>query len=395
MALDDYDFSPLFPEETEAAIRARWDAWANEGITEDQAEAWTDTREGSFFQVCTEPGVREGARSYQRMDEVVMAAHPLWAWESYLDDHAEVQNVQRLAAEYASGVVTFSGPNGTVIAAGVGVGVEPATPDSPAPEYEVTVGGTIVGPSVDLEVRATEAGGAGNVGPGAVTALLTQDAALAGVTVENADAMTGGADTETDEALRARLLEVYGGEQGGWNVRLYKIASRAFSAAIGRVTVIPLWDGANTVKVVITDAAGQPLPNDIVDGLQAFLDPIPGMGHGEVTIGAQVTVVTATALAIAVAGTVEFEPGYSWDGFGGTVALGDPIEESIEAYVESVESGGEVVVKRVEGRVTVVTGVHDVSDLTLNGVAANVAIPADPARVPTLTRPTGLAEGVV
>ncbi|HEX7088721.1 MAG TPA: baseplate J/gp47 family protein [Longimicrobiales bacterium] len=396
MALDTYDFEPLFPEETEAAIRARWNEWANEGLTPDQVDQWTDTREGSFFQVVTEPGVRESARSYQRMDEVVAAAHPLWAWESYLDDHAEVQDVQRLPAEYASGVVTFSGPVGTVIPSGTPVGVEPPTPDADAPEYEVTVGGVVgAGGTVDLPIRATEPGSAGNVAPLAITALLSQDAGLAGVSVVNADQTIGGEDTETDEALRERLLEVYGGEPGGWNVRLYKIVSRAYSAAIGRVTVVPLWDGPNTVKVIITDRAGQPLPAELVTGLQNFLDPVAGKGHGQVTIGAQVTVETAAALNIVVAGTVEFEAGYSWDGYGGTVALGDAITDAVEAYVESVESGGEVVIKQVEGRVTSIPGVHDLSGLTLNGAAVNVPVPANPARVPVLVKPLDLVEGEV
>lgn len=383
MAVDDYDFAPLYPAETEAAIRARWDGWANEGITVADAERWTDVREGGYFQLSTQPGVREAARTYDLIGtEVVAAAHPLWAWESYLDDHAEVQNVVRLPATYATGDAVFAGANGTVIPIGTGVGVAPADPDADAPEFETTGAGTIAGGTVTVPIRAQLPGAQGNVAALSITAVLTP---IPGVTVSNPAQTAGGADTETDDALRSRLLEVYGGESGGWNVRLYKIASRAFSAAIGRVTVIPLWNGPNTVKVVITDAAGQPLDAGTVTGLQNFLDPVAGQGHGEVTIGATVTVVTATALNIAVVAPVELEAGYSLDGFGGTVALRQALTDAIEAYVESVESGGEVVRQQVIGRIATVQGVHDVGAVTLNGSAANVAIPADPARVPVLS----------
>ena len=65
---------PLFPNETEAAIRLRMNTWANEGVSVEDHDEWVDVREGSFFQIVTEPMVRELARAYDLMGTESLAA---------------------------------------------------------------------------------------------------------------------------------------------------------------------------------------------------------------------------------------------------------------------------------------------------------------------------------
>lgn len=381
----------LYEDQDEDTIWARRVAWANEGLTPDDEEEWTDTREGSFFHVTTIGGVREDARIYDLMGtEVVAASHPLYAWESYLDAHAEVQRLIRTAAVPATGEVTFTGSNGTVIPIGTEVGTEPTEPEADAPVYEVTAAGTIAAGTVTVPVRAVEGGKAGDVSAGAVVAILTD---VAGAnTVTNADAIIGGADTETDEELRDRLLAVYGGG-GGWNVAAFKVAALAFGRGIGRVTVIPLWNGPGTVKVIIATADGDPVAPDVVTDLQAFLDPIVQQGAGEVMVGLAVTVQTNATVPVVIAMTIEFEPGFSLDGGGNTVPCRDLITLREQSYVNAVEPDGEVVLAQVSGQVTTIRGVHDVGGVTINGVAANLAIAENQA--PELTVPLTLAEGPV
>lgn len=392
---DVLDFIPLFPDDDEETILARMRDWANEGLDPDvDVDQWVDTREGSHWHAAVMPGVKEKARLYDLAGtEVPASGFPLFAWGDYLDDHAAVQNIVRLAATYAAGEVTFSGPAGTVIAAGTTVGVEPVNPDDPVPTFEVTVGGVIPGVAgvdpdgeVTLTIRATETGVAGNVSAGAITVAETP---LPGIDVTNAAETVGGSEVESDEALRERVLAAYKG-QGAGNRRDYERWARAW-AGVGRATVIPLWNGPGTVKVIVTDANGGPVSPETVAGLQNDLDPNPGLADGQAPVSAIVTVTTAVELAIDIDATIEFETGFDLDGFGGQIGLRQAITDSLRAYVERVEPGGEVVYEQVKGRIVTVEGVHDVSAVTLNGAAVNVPVSADPAEVPAMNDPT-LAE---
>jgi uncharacterized phage protein gp47/JayE len=394
MADDLLTFEPLFAEEDEEAILARWREWANEGRDPSEAGSaeWTDTRDGSHWWVMTTPGRRENARLYERAGtEVIAAAFPQYAWGEFLDDHAELRGLARLAATSAEGEVRFSGDNGTVINAGTVVAVEPTSEDDDAPEFEVTEAGTIALGEVTVPVIARVAGTEGNVAANAVTTLISSIPEVAAVT--NLVEMTGGTDTETDEALRARVLESFSAPA---------VANQAYyrrllldQEGVGRVTVIPVADGPGTLDIIVTTADGDAIGAGRLAELQALVDPMPeGTGAGEGQVGATITVATATALALTLEGTIEPEPGYSLEGSTNTVALRATIEEAVAAYTDGLQSGEEVVYARVIAEVMNVIGVHD-SDLTINGGTANVAIPTDPARVVVLTVPTDLVEGTL
>ena len=85
MPIDDSGvfFPPLYPDQDEDTIRARWQAWANEGLTVDDVDEWVDTRPGSFWYIATSPGVQEAARLYDLAGaEVPAAAMVIWSWVS-------------------------------------------------------------------------------------------------------------------------------------------------------------------------------------------------------------------------------------------------------------------------------------------------------------------------
>lgn len=390
------DFAPLFPEETEEAIRARWVVWANEGLVAGD-ERFVSTREGDVWDVCTRGSIRESAREYDRMGvEVVAAAFPQWSWGDYLDDHAERDGLARLAATFSEGEVRFTStvPTPTPIAVGTVVYVPASLAEAELGpiEFETTAGGTLPGNGVlDLAVRARVAGSRANVGATAISAMAV---GLQGVVVSNAAATVGGADTESDEALMERVLANFRGA-GGANDQFYERIARDFPG-VGFVTVISRWNGPNTVRVIIRAPDGGPTSAGTVDALQALLDPTPGLGHGLAPAGAEVDVETATVLNVTIAATIEFEPGFSLTGAtAGTIALQALIERVVADYVNSVEPGGEVVRAQVVSRIAAVHGVHDVDIATvlLNGAAVNVAVAANPPKVPRAVTPMTLAEG--
>lgn len=507
-------FFPLYADQTESAIRARWNGWMNEGTDPTDEGNWTNVREGAMAHVLTQPGVRESARIYDLMGtEVPMASNPLWAWEAYLDDLGEVVRVLRKAGVKATcDSVVVAGPVGTFVAGASHVTTVPTTPEAddalefsldaavttqahygppltpaaalqvggtltfstnyryvvtafdmwgqestPSAEVNVTVassgtsrkthltwtaptipatGGvsgysiyrktagatgppynfiaqvaagvlayddtnavgentTIHPPTVDgtggkvfASVTATENGPAYDQPIGAITQLVPP---IDSVSVFNSAPSLGGALAESDQDLRVRVLGRYK-RQGAGNVFDYQ-GWALDEPGVGRVTVLPLWNGAGTVKVVITDRNGAAVPLTIVASLQNRLDPIAGQGKGLAPVGAVVTVATAAGLAVTVVASVNPEPGYSVDDHAdGRVVLRPLIEAAVLRYVQSVQSGGFVVYEQVKGRIVTVQGVHTISAVTVNGGTADVLIDTDPAQTPQLVLPLTLSE---
>lgn len=137
------EFEPLYPEETEAVIAARWADWANENVSPVD-DGYVDTQVGSMWWLMTRPGIREAAREYDLLGtEAVAAALPQFAWGVFLDDHAERGGLTRKKSTAATGLALFTGPIGTAIAAGQTVYVPAADAESDPIEFETKVGGAI------------------------------------------------------------------------------------------------------------------------------------------------------------------------------------------------------------------------------------------------------------
>jgi len=386
---DLFSFVPLFADQDETTILARWREWANEGLDPGaDPERWTDVREGGHWWTMTTPGRREAARLYDVMgSEVLAAAFPQYAWGEYLDDHAELRGINRLPATFATGRALFTGDAGTVVPAGTVIAAVPQVENGPDAEYITTESVTLDGAGEGTAAfQAREAGEGGNVPAGIVTDIVTPIAELTGVT--NEDPVTGGTDPETDDALRPRVLETFQGTAVA-NAAYYRRIGLNFPG-IGRVSVRRAPSGPGTVFVIISTADGDPVSSLTLDAFQELLDPDAGSGGGLGQAGAIVTVQTAATMAITAGAVLELDPGFSIDGETGTVAVRGAIQDAVASYVDTVESGGEVVYSQVVARVVRVTGVHDAT-VTLNGGTSNVPVPISPPQVPSLVLPMTLS----
>ena len=236
---------------------------------------------------------------------------------------------------------------------------------------------------MQVPVEAVETGSAGNVASATVAVLLSP---VAGVTaITNTDAISGGADVETDDAYRDRILLEYASPRGGGTVGDYQRWALAY-APVGFATIDPLWAGASTVRVIVTDVSNNPVSASVISGLQALLDPVAGQGQGLAPIGATVTVATPAVVTITVSATVAMLAGYTLDGTGGTVAVRSGIEDAIKSYIDKLTPGADVVREKVASQFFLVEGVYDVSNVQLNGAASNVALTSmQVARTGTIT----------
>lgn len=374
------DFTPVF-QESAATIRARMDADANAGLSVGDPR-WLDTREGTFYWDITQVVVLELARLWDALSlEVVAAAFPIFAWGDYLDYHAALFGLERKAAVAAEGVVKFTGTQGSVIATGAIVSALPASPDGIAVEFATTATATIpVAGWVEVGVVAVDPGSEGNVSSGAITSI---DSPLVGVdTVTNDAATEGGTDVEDDEALRERLMIEFEG-QGGGSINDYKRWALS-RPGVGRVFVNPVWNGPGTVQVVLMTATGDPVSGAVVADVQTYLDPTAGTADGVAPPGITVTVQTPAAVAINVAATVTFKPGYSLDGTGGTVEQRSLILKALSDYIDSLQVGETVVYQHVLAQFFRADGVYSVGGLTVNGGTADVALTSNPPQVASL-----------
>jgi uncharacterized phage protein gp47/JayE len=238
----------------------------------------------------------------------------------------------------------------------------------------ITPSGTLVPTTnttsgVTLAAQALVPGSAGDVAQNAVTSL---DSVLPTIiSVFNPVPMTGGKESESDSDFRDRILGEYQGTSGGGNVVDYR--RWAADQGIPRSTVIPVWNGPGTVLVVAMNADGTPVAAATVTSLQEFLDPTPGLGQGQAPIGATVTVVTSTALPVAITAQVHGENGYTLDGTGNTIATRQAIVSALAAYVQGLQPGDTIIYKHVEACFFVV-GVHQVLGLTVNNGTADIPL---------------------
>lgn len=112
--------------------------------------------------------------------------------------------------------------------------------------------------------------------------------------VTNNAPMTGGYDTETDNDYRERYYTKLRTPVNGVNANQYVLWAESVDG-VGKARCIPIWNGINTVKVVLVGNDFKPASDDLIQRVQQYIDPNKnGDGSGVATIGAVTTVVKAT-----------------------------------------------------------------------------------------------------
>lgn len=200
-------------------------------------------------------------------DWVLDQSFPQTAQGVYLDRHGSMRGLKRLGATRSGGVLRFS----VETAPAMNITIQAGTVCMTAEEVRVQTTEEVVLREGDLYVdaraEAVEPGAGGNLVPGAVRFLTACPLAVTSVT--NPNAFTGGADEESDESFRARILESYQRLPNGANTAWYESTAMNFpgvtaAKAIGRE------EGPGTVNVYVTGENGLP-DEDLLADLQAEL----------------------------------------------------------------------------------------------------------------------------
>ena len=261
----------------------------------------------------------EIADAYAAAEDVRAQSFPQTAGGEYLDRHALMRGLVRAAARKATGSLTFAAPE--TVSAAITVPAGTVCMTSAGLRFETTEEGVIPAGARTCTVAAEcqEAGAAGNIGAGLVT-FLTR--APVGVdSCRNDAAFSGGADEESDEKLRSRVLSSFRRLPNGANAAYYEQEAMAVEGVEAAV-VTPRAFGIGTVKVTVASASGAPT--------SALLAAVRERLEAAREICVDVTVAAPTVKSVNVTVKVETENGYD----------AASVRSAVAAAIASFFSGG-------------------------------------------------------
>lgn len=327
-----------------------------------------DKRDTSPIPTALGPAAYTFEGFYLSLNQVQQAAFVQTAVGQSLDYLAAIANVTRDQASPAVrlGVFNTSVPLGSRFSTingenSINFSVTAAT--DTANEYQLT---------------AETPGAIGNEYTGAILPITT----IPGLTsAQITDILVPGDDTETDSDLRTRLIDSLNNHPFGGNIAAYRSSILAIDG-VGAVQVYPTWNGGGTVKCSVLGADFLPASSQLVQNVQAAIDPpTQGMGLGMAPIGAQVTIVAPTELTVNVSATLTLSAGYS------IPQVQSAVESAVEAYMlsvrqawgkqvgtDTVEYSADVYLAQIIAAILTVPGVVNATNVQLNGGTSDLIL---------------------
>lgn len=337
-----------------------------------------DRSEGGFVWDMTRPSAMEKSYTMEALNVVVQSIFPEWADGYILDLHARRCGITRRDATYATGYVHVAGTGTKTIPEGF-LFCTPATMLTPSVSYATQEEVTLAYNSetetyeADIPVMCTEAGLIGNCPAHGITVMASP---IQGITeIYNENAFEDGADTETDDDLRERVIEF----ERNWNTSFVgnNADYRRWALevdGVGSASVIPEWQGTGTgtVKVVILTQQGGQASEAL---MTAVYDHIMGDPNDPYTrlapIGAILTVSTGTPMTINITANVEMGSGATLE------TIAEAFTASLVEYFKEAKDEGEVKYTRIARCLSQTPGVTDYRQLLINGTRNNLTVGAE------------------
>jgi uncharacterized phage protein gp47/JayE len=326
--------------------------------------------EGSFIYDITKPVAIE----LEGINKDIELAKEKLSIEN-LRDHGLEQRVyertgiKRKPATKASGFITITGRIGSVINKGDMV-------SSDTVNFIIKESKTINNSKqVKVPVECEDYGPVGNVPTGSIQYFPIT---IEGITTVTNDAdFTGGYEAEDDEALLQRYYERIRTPVTSGNKYHYKNWAKEV-AGVGDIKVIPLWNGDNTVKLIIIDSNNQPASQELVKMVQDYIDPnIQGLGEGKAPIGAFCTVISANGVNLDISFKAIKDNGVNDD------TRLQSVKDNITDYLKEIAFKETTIsYNRVASIILDSEGIVDFENLKINGQTTAIHLAAD--EVPVL-----------
>lgn len=307
-----------------------------------------DKREGSFVSNMVSPVGVEFAKYYMELDNILSIMFLEDATNEFLDKKVYDFGIYRKMGTSARGTIKVIGTNGTFVPKGSEV-------LSQGELVFYTLNDTwIENEEAIIEVEASNVGVDFNIIANSIDKFAKKIDGVSSVT--NEEEFKEGTDAETDEELRERFFEIIRRPATSGNIYHYEQWAKEIDG-INQARVKPLWDGAGTVKVIVSNN-NNIVEDEIVQKCQEHIDSVR-------PIGASVTVITPNALDITVSANIYIENGYD------SVRAKLDFEQNLEKYLSNCTDT--VVYTRVASCLGSVEGVKDYSELKLNGGISNIS----------------------
>lgn len=291
----------------------------------------------------------------------------------YLDLHAESRGLSRKEGSKSSGDIIFW-TNGSADDIVIPEGTVCATSGS-NPVRFVTLEEAVIPAGrlfANASAQAVTIGASGNVKSNAVTVLVTS---ISGVSSVSNSSFSGGSDVETDEQLRARIIDSFVNLSNGTNKAFY-IKSAMEVNGVTAVGVVPRNRGAGTVDVFITNAQGNP-PQSLINEVREKLEQ-----QREINVDIEVKALTLVRKDIYLKFTCR--KGYN------LAAVTQECEAAIREYFSTLAAGETMYVSDMG---EYVLGVEGVKNYTINSdVLKNFTVDDDSILVPNNIYLTGEQE---
>jgi len=306
-----------------------------------------DKREGSVIYDALAPCALELAQNYYLLSNYIDLLFMDTSVDEYLGRLCLMFGLTRKEATCAVRKVTTTEP----VEVGSRWGINDIT-------FEIT---TLISTNV-YEAQCEQAGDVGNQYSGVMDNIDNVE----GVTATLTEILVYGEEEEADEQLRTRLRQKVANTTQDGNVAQYLKWANEFDG-VGRAKVVPLWNGGNTVKVVITSSEYTIASDVLIEQFQEYLDPgASGLGEGVAPIGAKATVATGTEKQININASVSLNDGYTSP---------DGAEKQITAYLKSIVFKQSYVSYFKLGTIIgELDSVRDVKSLSINGTMQDVLL---------------------
>lgn len=326
-----------------------------------------DKSEGQHYWNFTRPTARIASQNRGfYLPKAISLIWPQFCADEYLDLHAELRNMPRKEAQYATGELNITGTPGTLIPAGYTASTE-AKNDTASRDY-VTLQDCRIGEdgTVTVPATASEAGAEGNT---AANTIVVNTSSYEDVTaVTNYLPFTGGVKEEENDDLYARIHE-YDSTQGDSNVGNpsdYKRWAESVPGT-GTASIVRATDNSGLVTIILTDGNGEPATETLCTKVYNHIMSPDDELSRLAPCGAVLNVIPPTTSPIVIRATVKLTAG--------TIqSITEAFEKNLKEYFPEAIEDKEIRYQKVCNVLGDTDGVYDFSELYLNDGMANIPL---------------------
>lgn len=327
-----------------------------------------DKRQGSVIYDAVAPVCAELTQMYIELDNILKLTFAETSYGEYLNKRTSEMGIERRKATKAQRTAKFYDNNGESF--NISIGHRFNIEDLNYICIEKTKDGIFI-----LECESS--GIIGNQLYGNLIPIENINGLAKAEMIGNDSIKVPGENEESDKELLERYRKYITNKVQDGNIAQYESWCDNENG-IGAYKVIPLWNGANTVKVSICNSEARMANTELIESFQNKLDPeAKGLGNGLAPIGAIVTVSTGAEIYISINCSIAILDGYDFN------EVYQNIEDKIFEYFKTiVYKKTKISYLQMASVISSINGIDTLTSLNICGMTKDVDISGE--RIPIL-----------